>query len=206
MAPPKGPAVERADKEYMKNKKGYTLIEILMVLTLIGIVSGIATVSYRGYNFNIQERDLKLSGKLFANAVKNCIGIVGGWSVIRSDGTTITPCKADDTAELKSKLSFTCPPDATCDVHTQNSYKYYCLSISKTVSGKKLQVLTRIPYNNPTDYQIWCGQVSAYLTLGGKTCKKSPGWTPAKPPGQTTPPPRVKLQDKGFEKGCANFK
>ena len=186
----------------MKNKKGYTLIEILMVLTLIGIVSGIATVSYRGYNFNIQERDLKLSGKLFANAVKNCIGIVGGWSVIRSDGTTITPCKADDTAELKSKLSFDCPPDATCYVHTQTSYKYYCLSIQKEVSGKKLQVLSRVPYNNPTDYQIWCGQVSAYLTLGGKTCKQSPGWTVSQGP----PKVREKLQDKGFEKGCANFK
>ena len=33
----------------MKNKKGYTLTEILMVLTILGILTGIATVSYRGY-------------------------------------------------------------------------------------------------------------------------------------------------------------
>ena len=180
----------------MKNKKGYTLIEILMVLTLIAIVSGIATISYRGYNLSVNKKDLKLHGELFANMVKNCVYGFGGWQ----PNPGIFPCKADDTAQLKSKLTFTCPPDATCQAHTNPGDKYYCLSIRKQVSGKKLQVLTRIPYNNPTDNQIWCGEVSAYIPEGGKTCKDSESY---KPVGSST---RVTLQSKGFEKGCATFK
>ena len=65
--------MDYTDKEYMKNKKGYTLTEILIVLSILGILTGIATVSYRGYNESVQKKDLKLHGELFANMVKNCV-------------------------------------------------------------------------------------------------------------------------------------
>ena len=192
----------------MKNKKGYTLTEILIVLSILGIITGIATVSYRGYILSVNKSNLKQAGIMFATAVNTCIQSMGAWSPRPDVTPPLLPCKADNTTELKSKLDFTCPPDATCnplmnpdkDSNGKYKYKWYCLSISKEVSGKKLQVLTRIPYDNPSDYQIWCGQVSAYLFLGGKTCKKSAGYRPAI--GQS----RVTLQSKGFEKGCANFK
>ncbi len=184
----------------MKNKKGYTLTEILIVLSILGILTGIATVSYRGYILSVNKRNLKQAGIMFATAVNTCIQSMGAWSPRPDVTPPLLPCKADDTTELKSKLSFTCPPDATCQVHTNTTDKYYCLSIRKQVSGKRLQVLSRIPYNNPTDNQIWCGQVSAYVPEGGKTCKDSEGY---KPVGSST---RVTLQSKGFEKGCANFK
>ena len=143
----------------MKNKKGYTLTEILIVLSILGIVGGIATISYRGYNESVQKKDLKLHGELFANMVKNCVQGFGGWQ----PKTNVFPCKATTKAQLKDKLGFDCPQKATCRVYTNTTKPYYCLSIRKTVSGKKLQVLSRIPYNNPTNYQLWCGQVTAYL-------------------------------------------
>ncbi len=187
----------------MKNKKGYTLTEILMVLSILGILTGIATVSYRGYILSVNKRNLKQAGIMFATAVNTCIQSMGAWSPRPDVTPPLLPCKADNTAELKSKLSFTCPPEATCQVHTNDTKKYYCLSIKKEVSGKKIQVITRLTYNNPSDYQVWCGQVTTPLNLNDKNCQQSESWTET---DENNNDAQVTFQDKGFEKGCANFK
>ena len=83
----------------MKNKKGYTLTEILIVLSILGIVGGIATISYKGYNLSVNKRDLKLHGELFASAVKNCISNYGAWKIKNSPlpgATDIYPCKVPE--------------------------------------------------------------------------------------------------------------
>ena len=133
----------------MKNKKGYTLTEILIVLSILGILTGIATVSYRGYILSVNKSNLKQAGIMFATAVNTCIQSMGKWE----PRTGIFPCKADNTTELKSKLDFTCPPDATCnplmnttkDSTGKYKYKWYCLSIKKAVSGKKTSGVNPYP-------------------------------------------------------------
>ncbi len=152
----------------MKNKKGYTLTELLLTLSILGIITGIATVSYRGYNLGVQKKDLKLSGDIFVSTVKNCVSAVGRWE----PKTGRFPCKATDKTELKAKLNFDCPPKADCKTRINPTKKYYCLSIKKTVSGKKLQVIARLPYTNPEDSQLWCGQVSAYVQLNASKCQR----------------------------------
>ncbi len=194
----------------MKNKKGYTLTEILIVLSILGILTGIATVSYRGYILSVNKSNLKQSSIMFATAVNTCIQNNGSWIIHRyTQGTEtcpvdkadpcieMTPCKADNTAELRDKLSFNCPPDATCNtaVHGNPSrgprYQYYCLSIEKEVSGKKLQVITRVPWHNPSEpYQILCNEITgSYMPLGDSSCKKGS---------------HKDLKDKGFAKDKAN--
>ena len=165
----------------MKNKKGYTLTEILIVLSILGILTGIATVSYRGYILSVNKRNLKQAGIMFATAVNTCIQSMGSWQP-RSDQPTLLPCKADNTAELKSKLSFNCPPDATCSTHTNSlsmpnphdKYRYYCLDIKKEVSGKNLHIVTRVSYINPNNYEIWCGEnpVSPFNIKNDRVCRR----------------------------------
>ncbi len=187
--------VDQATDKVMKNKKGYTLIEILMVLSILGILTGIATVSYRGYILSVNKRNLKQAGIMFATAVNTCIQSMGKWE----PRTGIFPCKADesnnqddDTDKLKSKLDFICPIDAICKTwaknkQSDNSKNYYCLSIMKEVSGKKLQVITRVPWHNPSEpYQVLCNEITgSYMDLSGPTCKKAS---------------QKKLKDKGFAK------
>ena len=180
----------------MNRKAGYTLVEILLTIGILSIISGVAYVSYRGYTLDVNKKDLKLHAELFASAVKNCISISGGWKIElltpsgESGGAPAYPCNTHDNdldkekEKLKSMLDFTCPADATCETYTHGNpgggdkFKYHCLSIKKTVSGKYLQVLSRVSYKTGA-YQIWCkeGEASSDLvSLHDVTCKSSTGW------------------------------
>ena len=181
-----------------KNSLGFTLTEILVGLGILGILTGIATVSYQGYIQGVEKKELKNAGILFANAVNTCIK-AKGWTRYRwTQGGEQCPtskpkdpciavqdCKATTSAELKSKLNYTCPVAENtqkkegCFVYTRydsnEKHNRHCLSIQKEVSGKKLQVVVRVAYNNPSDYQILCGEMSGqspvYMAFGSSTCK-----------------------------------
>ncbi len=49
--------------------------EILIVLSILGIVGGIATISYKGYNLSVQKKDLKLSGEPALSDVQSLTGV-----------------------------------------------------------------------------------------------------------------------------------
>ena len=193
------------------NKKGFSLTEILVGVGILGILGSIATVSYRGYILDIEKRTLKDSGKLFQVAVDTCIKGMGGWELSRVSGTPIYPCKATTTkdtptTELKDKLNYTCPTKATCEAkaNTKDDKPYYCLSIKKELSGKKLQVLVRIHYNDPADYQLWCGEVSTPLPLGDRSCRG--GDIPTGQRDSNNKRILESLNDKGFKKGADCWK
>ena len=144
----------------LKNSLGLTLTELLVALGMLAILTSIATVSYRGYIQDVEKKDLKSSGILFASAVNTCVQGMGGWQVSKPDGSPLEPCKATTSAELKSKLNFTCPADADCsNTHTSTDKSAFCLSIQKTVSGKKLQVAIVIETANPGNYVQYCGEL-----------------------------------------------
>ncbi len=122
---------------------------------------------------------------MFATAVNICIQSMGSWEPM-SDQPTLLPCKVPDGqhhTELKSKLNFICPPDATCSTNTNTNslnipnphdkYRYYCLDIKKEVSGKTLHIVTRVSYINPNNYEIWCGEnpVSPFV-LDDRKCRR----------------------------------
>ena len=164
------------------NAFGFSLTEILITLGIMSILGTVATVSYHGHNLDTAKKNLKTSGILFAGAVRTCISASGGWEIDRPDGTNLKPCKADNTTELKDKLSYNCPADATCEtfVNTytsgkppvkQGHHKMYCLSIKKEVSGKHLQVFVRFNWSKPSDYELWCGETASYVAFETKSCR-----------------------------------
>ena len=193
----------------MKNKKGYTLTEILIVLSILGILTGIATVSYRGYNESVQKKDLKLHGELFANMVKNCVQGFDGWE----NPTGVFPCAVPDGihhTNLKNKLNFTCPADSAsegCATKTNNDKKFFCLMIQKKVSGKILKVITRVQYNNPSNYDIWCSKETPEqgFDMGAffKSCHNKNTYISGKDDKNED---KVQNMSTFLEKGCANFK
>ena len=193
------------------NKKGYTLTEMLIVLSILGIVGGIATISYKGYNLSVNKRDLKLHGELFASAVKTCISNYGAWKIKNSplpDATDIFPCKVQDGqhhTRLKTRLNFTCPTDDNlagqgCLTIVNDTEKVFCLVIQKIVSGKTLQVITRVHYDNPNNYDIWCSKETPVSdpAIFLKICHKKTTYKDSMDVDQN-----MKTH---FEKDCANFK
>ena len=125
----------------MLNNKGFSLTEVLVTVGILSIMSGIATMSYRGYDLVAEKRNFRQAGRQFALAVNNCVRSVGGWQIKRpvfydddNDpdtpevyGKPMYPCDADGLddsdenatqtdpdileKELKKKLGFDCPGD-----------------------------------------------------------------------------------------------
>ena len=172
----------------MKNHKGFTLIEIVIVLGLLAIIGGVAAFNIGKVNADTQKIELHTGGKLFAEKIRTCIKSVGGWSIKGLNGTDVFPCHVQDTNQdllkekLKTNLGWNCPKNATCKTYVHgnpgggNKFKYYCLSIQKEINGKKYQVIVRVYYMDPSIYQIWCGNPGeTYLPLQDETCKKGIG-------------------------------
>ena len=186
------------------SKSGYTLLEMLIVLGLLSILSSIAVIQYRGTMLSSEKRELKDSALLYATRFDTCIKVLGGWTTYRSTKGTETcptgktnPCIPENyckevpppenappktrSTQPSKKLNYTCPAGATCEFFTHGnpapSFRRHCLSIKKEVSGKKLQVVTVIPYDNPSDYKIFCAELSGdYRALGGQSCKRHHGY------------------------------
>lgn len=179
------------------NSFGFTLTEILVTLGLLSILGTVATVSYQGYKIDAEKTNLKNSGVLYPTALQNCIATAGGWEIDHPAYTPpkMYPCKLEHTTgtqggsvpkettynNLKNILDYTCPvdiskPDSACRVFTHGdprpTHNYTCLSIEKKVSGKNLQIIVVIPFNNPSDYNIWCGEVSSFVPVTGRICKR----------------------------------
>ena len=166
------------------SRSGYTLLEMLIVLGLLSILSSIAVIQYRDSRQDTEKRNLKDSALLYATKIETCISVVGGWTKYQGLCKEVSPTTPGTLSKQpSSKLKYTCPSGATCEfwsydhtTSTDDTLRYHCLSIKTEVSGKKLQVITLIPYDNPSDYEIWCGEVSGTYQDIGTTCLKANGY------------------------------
>ncbi len=180
----------------MKTKAGFTLTEVLVTLTLVGILSGIATVSYRSTKVDNEKRNIKSSSQMWVGNLSTCIVSNGGWKLCQrctdpADQTEcptpnppcqagkklVFPCKAEGSTQteikknLKKILNYDCPTDADCIINTRSDddssekkHQYHCLSIQKEVSGKKLQVIARVQWSNPSMFDMWCNKKDSDLS------------------------------------------
>ena len=212
-----------------KNKKGITTLEIVIILAILTIISGIAVISIQEILIESKKRNLYTEAEKF----KSFVGMCRKWKLIlplTSIGIGEKILCIDDNlsasilfnfihnpawkylghikhTERKELLFFQCPSRATCTTYTSwqvvdrtteslpfvqgaiinTKVDYYCLSIQKEQSGKILHVLTIIPFLNPENYEIWCGELSYRNTLDDKICQRGaknktsltkdcPGW------------------------------
>lgn len=181
----------------MKTNAGYTLVEITLTLALVGIMSGVATVSYVGTKSSNEKRNLKNSAMLWYSAISTCIAS-NKWKECqicppppdpppqnycpasqecRAGTQLVFPCEVTGSGQteikknLKKLLRYNCPDKADCIIHTRSNsdtiaekYQYHCLSIQKEVLGKKLQVITRVQWSNPSKFDMWCNKKDSDLS------------------------------------------
>ncbi len=170
------------------SKRGYSLIELLIIVGILGVLASVAIVNYNKYLLNAQKSNLHTSAKVFAASVKACVDASGGWEITHPSAGALTPCKITDKTKLKERLDFDCPEKATCNVRHHVLQEYYCLSIELETQGKKIQIFSRIPQDNPANYQILCNDnLSDYVKLSeGVACRKA----------------QTGLKNKGFKNPC----
>ena len=137
------------------NKAGYTLVEILIVLSILSIIGGISTISYNKYIENFTKQDLHMAGKVFVRSVERCINAVGAWKVKNNLNADIFPCKVLDSTNLKSAFKFTCPAKSDCKPKYNTTSEHYCLFIRT----QNHSVVVRINTNNISEYSIFCGNI-----------------------------------------------
>ena len=164
----------------IKKIGGYSLLEVLITLSLLGILSSIAAVSYTKYIKAIELKTLKQSGELFVSALHTCISSAG-WKIITVSGTNKTPCFNNDTTQKEGVLKnigFTCPGDS-CRYTTEKAdplhikdAEYACLDIRKEVRGKKYQIYISSKIADRNTYQMECISVTgtAYTDLPISKC------------------------------------
>ena len=90
---------------FRDTKKGFSLIEALVVIFLFSILSGIAVISYRTYTTRITLKTIRNVSEAFPHVIKTCV-TASGWKITRPDGTTVYPCNDLD------KIDYLCPVTA----------------------------------------------------------------------------------------------
>lgn len=71
-----------------KNTKGFTFVELLVVITIIAVLSGVAMVSFTGTNKNARDSRRRLDLEQIRSALEICRSEDGSYPL--SIGTTIT--------------------------------------------------------------------------------------------------------------------
>lgn len=145
-------------------RRGFSLVEMLIVISLLSILFGIAFVGYSAYIKNVTLKNMRKIAEAFPNVVNTCV-TSSGWKVTLPDGTTtVNPC--DDL----TKLDFVCPISADgcpnsgwtnkcCDLWVDpGNHSYICLDVRVEMSGKKYQLHVVVNRGDTNDYKISCAE------------------------------------------------
>jgi len=60
-------------KEFMKNRKGFTLVELLAVIVILALIMGIAAYSMQGVTENVRISSMKSSALSFVDGVRTTL-------------------------------------------------------------------------------------------------------------------------------------
>ena len=87
-----------------KSSKGFTLIELIVVVAIIGIISAVGTVAYQGYTKGAKESAVSSLVQQISLGQLEYYSNTGGYFI--SDGASTTTCNADrDTsAEIEDMI------------------------------------------------------------------------------------------------------
>ena len=117
-------------KKLLKNNRGFSLLEVLVAVGIIGIISAIAYPSFKDYRESAANVASSTSASNMAKAFKNCL-------VLKSFGN----CKS------LSNINITCPAGATCN--SGGTGGQWCAHIKKgsSVEGDDFNICVAVDTN-----------------------------------------------------------
>ena len=159
-----------------RKPKGYTLMELLLVVGLISIIAGISVWSYRPVVNTVTLRQIRDKASFFLTNFESCISS-SGWTVDHPSGTTMYPCSNID------KIGYICPHEASeCkvvkgptdgDTDAINAVtEHICLDLGQTVKGENYQVYIVIDITNVARNKLACKELGtgAHVSLTAADC------------------------------------
>ena len=151
--------------------KGYTLMEILIVIGLISILAGISVVSYRSTINTVTLRQFRDQASLFLTSFESCMAS-SSWEVDHPSAGMTYPCSTKD------KMGYVCPPDASkCndikDSANDSTVDHICLDLGQKIKGKNYQVYIIVNIENTAKNKLVCKEfgTGAHADLLPANCK-----------------------------------
>lgn len=139
-----------------KNFKAFTLIEMLVVISLIGILSALALVSFTGAQKQARDVTRKSDLKQYQTILESYGNLTNGLYPSR---TSVSSAYSTLCADLNLRLE----PDVTCGQDpkissdpTYYDYKYISDGTSGTASATKYVLWAQIENSSSTSYWIVC--------------------------------------------------
>jgi prepilin-type N-terminal cleavage/methylation domain-containing protein len=101
----------------LRNQRGFTLVELMIVIVIIGVLAAIAVPAYSSYVSKAQERTCEANRRMISTAA--------GMYYIENDGTYATDIDDDLTDYLDNVTSLECPADGEYEL-VQGSFDVTC--------------------------------------------------------------------------------
>lgn len=111
----------------LKNKKGFSLLEVLIAVGIIGIIGAIAYPSFEEYRNNAARVASDTSATNVVKAFRNCI-ILNGFSQ----------------CDTRAKLKINCPGGSTCSEGKDVTNGKMCVGISRGSAGNDFKVCVSV--------------------------------------------------------------
>ena len=138
----------------LKNKKGFSLLEVLIAVAIIAIISGIAVPQFTAQRNNAAKVASDTSAGNIAKAFKNCTAL-----------KTFSQC------DKLSKIRVPCPAGSTCE--SGGTGTKFCAHLHKGDAGSDFKVCISIDSGTGTETRSYAGDLLDQVASGDRCHKET---------------------------------